>query len=58
MEYDDMRHDTRKGRHYYTTLYRVAKPRQPVYSSDRACPCHALFYHVSSSCHTLYKAPT
>ncbi len=30
-------HDTRKECHYYTTLGRPLT----VYSSDRACPCHA-----------------
>ncbi|GAC1390273.1 MAG: hypothetical protein NVSMB38_07490 [Ktedonobacteraceae bacterium] len=27
--------------HYYTVRHTVAKPRDSVYSSDRACPCHA-----------------
>src|SRR6266699_461714 len=40
------RHGTRKGCHYYTTL---GAPL-PVYSSDRACPCHArLPCHTPSS---------
>ena len=59
MRHDSVEHDTRKGRHYYTTLYCVAKPRPSVYSSDWACPCHALCpCHAFYPCHAHYKART
>ncbi len=44
-------HDRGKPCHYYTVRRCGAKPRSFVYSSDRACPCHA------SYCYAAYQAP-
>jgi len=41
-------HDRGKPCHYYTDHHRAATLHQSVYSSDRACPCHASTSFIGS----------
>ncbi len=43
-------HDRGKPCHYYTTNAPLrGLPRESVYSSDRACPCHATSHHAHTT---------